>query len=443
MIGTAVALLSALIAGLIIVSAVDPDVGKRIVAGEGFLFGIALPSAVLFVLSISGIRWTLPILTIASLAMVSVAFMRRKPGRVREMRQTRSWLATFVDLLTLLVIAGYATFATNGPVIEYDFIGIWGVKGWTFFLHQGIDWNFLESPWRTFTHTDYPLLLPLTFDYLAVVRGAWDDRWIGLLYAAYGAAALLVARGALEEESGNASYSALGTFALASAALSPYIGLAEGPMIAYGGVGIILIRRAILRSSRAGITAGAVMLGLAASSKNEGLTLVVAAIVGAVVAIGMDRKLLRLWPAVIIPAPWMLLRTLHSLHNDLATGNVAIRVWQHLHEPALFLESITRYPLGRPLFWLGLLILFVALLPRALKRERFALTTIALQYLFYLFAYLSTPHGVDWHFKWSWERVITQMTFPLAFTVLVAAIPVLFPSRDGSVKNGEDLLPAK
>ncbi|MEO8217411.1 MAG: hypothetical protein ABI718_10065 [Acidobacteriota bacterium] len=433
MIGTVLALLSAFGCGVILASALMPESGVRIVAGTGFLLGLALPASALFLLSIVGVPWSLPAAGIISLAVVGMVFLirRRLPPAVSQSRDAHhSIAAILIDLLSVVLVLGYVTFSTNGPVIEYDFIGIWGVKAWTFFLHGGIDWKFLEHPWRAFTHADYPILLPLTFDYLALARGAWDDRWIGLLFAGYGAASLLVARGALEEESGSQVFSALGTFALISAALSPYIGLAEGPLIAYGGVGIILIRRAIALEDSSGLTTGALLLGLAASTKNEGMTLVVAAILGVVAAIGFDRRLVRLWPAIVIPLPWVLLRSVHSLHNDLATGSVLSRIWLHLHEPGLFLRSITRYPLGRPLFWVGLLLVFLVALPPALKRERFALTTIAIQYLFYVFAYLSTPHGVDWHFKWSWERVISQMTFPLGFVVIAMTIPFLFPKGE-------------
>src|SRR5205085_9160530 len=105
-----------------------------------------------------------------------------------------------LDLATLISVASYSIYATLAPVWEWDFWAIWGLKARVFFDHGGIDWRFLESRWNAFVHPDYPLLVPLNFDFVALIGGAWSDRWLGVLFVAYAVALLLIARALASRE---------------------------------------------------------------------------------------------------------------------------------------------------------------------------------------------------------------------------------------------------
>ena len=107
------------------------------------------------------------------------------------------------------------------------------------------------------------------------------------------------------------------------------------------------------------------------------------------------RDVVRLWPAVVIALPWLVLRSMHALPTDITSGNVVARIVEHLREPAVF-AALVRYPLGKPLFWIGL-----AAGVWWARRERFILVALAAQLLFYIGAYLATPHDVAWHVRWS------------------------------------------
>jgi hypothetical protein len=62
----------------------------------------------------------------------------------------------------------------------------------------------------------------------------------------------------------------------------------------------------------------------------------------------------------------------------------------------------------------------IALIIRPLiALERFVIVTIAVQLVFYLGAYLATPHDVLWHVQWSWERLISHLSPALTYIVLV------------------------
>ena len=168
------------------------------------------------------------------------------------------------------------------------------------------------------------------------------------------------------------------------------------------------------------------LLGLAASCKNEGLTLIVAAAIA-------GPYLRRLWPAAAIAAPWVIVRAAHHLQTDLTRGAILPRVVEHLSDPAPMLRAMFVYSLGKPLFWTGVL-LALLLGWRQLRRERFLAAAIALQLAFFIGAYLITPRDITWHVRWSWERIVTQLAAAIGFLAVVALFgtPASPPGRAAS-----------
>jgi hypothetical protein len=232
-----------------------------------------------------------------------------------------------------------------------------------------------------------------------------------LVNVGFGLSALLVLRAFIDDEIASLPVRSLATLALAWTALSPWIGLAEVALVAYGTSGLLFVRRGeTLR--------GAVLLGLAASCKNEGLTLIVAAAAALVIA-GRMRDVMRLWPAGAIAAPWLVLRSAHQLQTDLTTGAIGTRVVQHLADAGSILRAMQAYSLGKPLFWTAV-VTALLLGVRRLGRERFLAAAIVIQLLFFVAAYLITPHDVTWHVRWSWERVVTQLAAAIGFLAVVS-----------------------
>jgi len=398
---------------------------------ESFLLGAGVAFALMFAETALGIPWTragvmLPLLL---MAVIGIVVRRNRLKPVPTAVETGFSLSRlhWLDIVTLVVIAGYARFATMAPTPEYDFIGIWGVKANEFFVARGIDWAWLANPFNEFAHVDYPLLVPLMFDLQMLVDGS-GPGWINV---GFGVATLLMLRGFLDDEIEARWVSALATIALAWTALSPWIGLAEGPLIAYGTAGLLFIRRGEP-------TRGAVLLGLAACCKNEGLTLIVAAFIAmwggfSTRPDGLRTRPTSLWPAPAIAAPWLILRAAHGLRTDLTSGAIAPRVLEHLSNPAPMLRAMFVYSLGKPLFWSGIL-LALLLGIRQLRRERFLVTAIALQLAFFIAAYLVTPHDITWHVRWSWERIVTQLAAAMGFLAVVA-LQSLLPRDQSSMRR--------
>ena len=397
----------------------------------GFLLGGAVGGVVLFLLSSVQLRWSRVtllggMLLVAVIANVVVRgrspFDRARFGQSFA-PQWKGFLSTGIDVMTAVLAAGYALFATVGPIAEYDFISIWGVKAREFWIAGGIDWRFLENPFNEFAHVDYPILLPLIFDVQTVIRGSWDARWLGALHVAFGVAAVLAVRAFIEEETVDSVLAAAATLALACIAFSPWIGLAEGPLVATGTVGLLYVRRGVLASHSADILRGALFLGIAGSFKNEGVALIAAAAAGLLFT--APRFLARLWPAIAIVTPWFVLRRQHHLQTDLTTGPILDRVTSHLANLQPMFSALATYTTGKPFFWIGAGLALVLAFRAAITRERFLLVTLLVQTAFFLAAYIVTPHDVTWHVRWSWERIVSQITLPLGFVAMALLMPLI------------------
>src|SRR6185436_9647225 len=175
--------------GIPFVLAADSDAAPLRLLGLAFLYGAGAMHFVLLALSALHIPWSLVSVTIAAvLAMLPC---------LAALRTQHSGLSTrlhWLDAASLLTPIGFACYATIAPLWEWDFWAIWGLKARVFLEHGGIDWRFLVSPWDTFAHPDYPLLVPFAYDFVALVNGGWSDRWLGLLFVAWALALLLVGR---------------------------------------------------------------------------------------------------------------------------------------------------------------------------------------------------------------------------------------------------------
>lgn len=374
---------------------------------EVWLLGAGFVAFVLFGASLLHVPWSRS-MVVAALAIVAIValFVRT---RVRG-----EWPHP-IDAITAIGAVGYARFATLAPIPEVDFLMMWGLKAKAYALKRGIDWAFLQHPFNQFAHTDYPPLVTLLFDAQTLLAGGWPGRWLGIVNAGFGMATLLLLRWFLAEETEVRWLRAVATLAFLAAALSPWIGLAEGPLVAYGTAGLLFIRRG-------DIARGALYLGLAANCKNEGLTLIVAAAAG-LVAAGMWRRVWRLWPAAAVAAPWLAARSLHGLHGDLLTPGVAARVAAHLHDAGAIVAALLRTSVGRPLLWSGIALALVIGAARLVRRERFLAVAVVVQLAFFIAAYIVTPHDIDWHVRWSWERLVVQLGTAIVFLAMTLVLP--------------------
>lgn len=241
---------------------------------------------------------------------------------------------------------------------------------------------------------------------------------MGILTTFFIAALVLIVRDLFEEDLPTRTLAALATFGVASLALTEWIGMAEAPLVAYGGAAVLLLRRGLLRDEPATLTSGALLLGFAAFTKNEGLSLLAAVLIAMLLV--SWRQALRLWPALAIAAPWLLLCAIHSLSSYFASGAVGDRVAHLFARVPELARLLAQQTVHHPLPWIAA-ILALAAFPAALRRERFVAIAVAMQLLFFLGAFLMTPFNLAWHVTQTWPRLVDQLVVPAAFIALVAA----------------------
>ena len=152
------------------------------------------------------------------------------------------------------------------------------------------------------------------------------------------------------------------------------------------------------------------LLGCAALSKNEGYVIIVVTIVAVALTHGV-RAATRLWPAIAVGTPWLILRATHHLATQLASGPVAERFVANTQQWHEIVQLIAQHAAGKPILWLGVILSLACAARRWIARERLLLIVAALQMLSYIAAYLITPFGLVWHIRWSWDRIADRHFF--------------------------------
>ncbi|HVT44119.1 MAG TPA: hypothetical protein VMT00_07000 [Thermoanaerobaculia bacterium] len=431
MIGTVLALLIALMFGIVLTAAFGLRVRPGMFFGISLLLGISLIGFTMFLLSLLHIPWSRSVLLVSLVVITAAVALSRRSIIATELdgllprMGLPSW-AMAIDATILLTLWGYAIYATIAPNPQYDFIVLWGLKARAFWHARGIDWDFLHDPLNIDAHVDYPLHLPLMLDGVWVLQGGWDDRWIGLLFVAIAAGVVLVIRGVLLEELDSPYFGRFAALAMMPAALVPWVGMAEGPLIAYGTSGALFLRRGLRLDDRSSIVLGSVLLGFAGLMKNEGLAIVAAAMVGYFATRrGRARPFEVLLPAIAIVGSWLVVQRVMGFRSELLTDGPIDRLLLHLRELPIFIEAVMGNPLGKRLFWIGALVAILARIRIVLRDERLLASVVALQFLAYIGVYMITPYSLAWHLETSWERVLNLIVLPLAFLAFTQLAPAL------------------
>ena len=412
------AILTTTVLGIPLALAIDRNARGTTLLGLSYLYGTGLIYAIELALALTNVHWTALNVTAIAIAITTIAFIKALRTQDPGPRTPHSSLITHhsvLDVATLATIAAHTSYATIARVWEWDFWAIWGLKARAFHEVGTIDWRLLASPWNDFVHPEYPLLLPLNYVYAALLGGEWNDRWLGLITIAFGVALLLIVRGMAATET-KPNYAATITFACALFALPRFVGLAESPLIAFAGASVLFIRRAILFDDNVAMRHGAILLGLAASTKNEGVALIVTMVV---VLLVVKRKLvLRLWPTFVIAAPWIIVTKLHHFSSDLTRGHFFERLFYRLGAFVPIAATLLR-DLAFPWMWLAILIALLAV-PHALRvRERFVLLAFVVQIAGYIAIYFGTANDVGWQIVTSWPRLTFHLAVPLLYVTML------------------------
>jgi hypothetical protein len=371
--------------------------------GTAYLLGAGSIALHLFALSVLRIPWTRTSVLLSLIPLLAFALWRS--GRSALSASPREPIsrggaedaekAAPLDFLTAIIVASYAVFATWAPPYEWDFYGIWGLKARWFHDLQGMDWRVVQNV----SKQDYPSMVPLLFDFVAVVTGQWNDRAFGWVYVALGAAVLAVMRGMLAEE---VRWPALATLAIAFPSLNLWIGLAEGGVMAFGCAGLFFLRKGSM-------TLGAILLGLSAWCKNEGLALIAVSALALLIATRSIRRVVALWPAAVVIAPWIITRSVLKLQTDFMGGSPVARVLARLRNPREIVDAFVAAPPDQPWFWLVFLATVVVFARDVIRHELFLAIAVLAQLSLFFGQALATTWDFNAHVSLTLNRLPHQM----------------------------------
>jgi hypothetical protein len=416
-----------------------------LVQAAGLGLGIsAATEAVLLMLGVpGGPRWWQAQIVLAVAAAAALAMYPWPHDQQARCRCPRgAWLA-WVAMLALMAttIAGLVVTAKLFPHGRWDGWAIWTLRA--AFIYQAREqWRVAFDPLLYWSHLDYPLLLPLS-----IVRG-WrfvgsDTMLVPRVVGVSCAAMLMLATASLVWQRRGAGWAlaalagvmSLGTFLQESSAQ-----LADVPLALMALVSAALLADAV-RSSRTGLRQWAalgVWLGLAAWTKNEGVSMAIAFTLAAVTAT-LRRPHVTLAGLLLGAAPWAALiawqrltlygdtdvlqrtRPLADLLLDAERHGTIIRqTLSHLWTQGL--------AVGALLAMLGALLLRGAVRP---GRQRAAAATLGLALALHAAAaygvYLITPHPLAWHIGESVHRLVLQVWPVLLLLIALSARPVRAP----------------
>ena len=418
MIAVLIAVVTLTLVGLRLTLAIDRTARGLRLTALAILYGSGAVMFALMLLSSLHIRWSAMSALLTLFAFAGIASIVPSHETHRATPSVDRPAAHVLDAATAVTVISFAAYANITGPTEWDFWTDWGLKARVFLYHGAIDWSWLQNPWHELAHPDYPLLVPLNYVFPALMQGGWSERWLGVLFVCWTIAILLIVRALTREETSN-WISAAAALAAAPIATSLYVGLAEGTFIAYAGASLLFLRRAILREDPLDWRHGALLLGLAANCKNEGLALIAAVAIGIICSQPHRwRRVVRLWPAIALAAPWLMLRATHALPTDIARGSILARFVDRVSSPGDVLIALNELLADR---WSWMAILAALLIvPRAIARERFIVLVTVVQVVVYTIVYFATPNEATVHIATSWDRLTRQMQLPITVVCVMS-----------------------
>ena len=458
-IGLTVSILVLLLPGALIVQLVWPPKSLPrppllliMMLGMGLGFGASSALLFLWLRALGSLSNFYPAAE-ASLALCSVAallYLRRKTGAppkgVPRVRPGASPGLTRLSAAALLVsfvsiLAAASAISVREPHGQGDASAIWNLIA-RFIYRGGSGWADALTYKLTWTHPDYPLLLPLSVARLWAYGGETQlaPALLGLLFT-FGTLGLVVS-----------SVSLLSTrtqgYLAGVVLLEPFLFFRIGTyQYADTPLGFFLLAVLVLFSLHDRAPGGygllvlaGVMAGFAAWTKNEGLLILLSVVAGRLVALAASRGLrtylrqLIYFSAGAVPVLLVVLyfKAAIAPANDLVAGQGLLATANRLLDPSryvLILKALINHFTGFRKWYAHptcLLAVYAWLLGVKTERaERVTLLTLAtalgLILAGYLFIYVTTPRDLEWQLTFSLDRLLIQLwpSFVLLFFLTV------------------------
>lgn len=173
------------------------------------LVGATVVYGFLAVLSLAGLRWSLPVLAGSCFLMGLLTWWlwRRRERAATSDATVEPGVGFGVSLpadrfgwgdgLAAVVVGIFLVLAGLEWATTPDFVYHWGAKGARFALAQGLDWEYLQRAANWAVHPDYPNLLPTFYALHAQLRGQFEAGTLAASTGLVVAATVIAGRVAL------------------------------------------------------------------------------------------------------------------------------------------------------------------------------------------------------------------------------------------------------
>jgi len=399
---------------------------------------------------------------LGSLALVA-RYRRRSARTAQEERPeppapTRT--VAFDRVATLALVAALAVHARvwilkyqDEPMGFWDSFAIWNLKARFFFLESGEHWRraFVET--IAWSHTDYPLLLPLNVARLWTYAADSNPIYPAILSVLFALLAASVLFGAIRSVRGGpmAFLAVLALFATPQFTKQVTWQLADIPTAFFLAASLAFVLVA-LRSDElnaSGLVIAGLLAGAAAWTKNEGLLFSVAILMSAALS-GKNRggrgMLDRALPfAGGLAVPLLLIFAVklgvggaNDLAADLSVESLG-RLFEFARHRAIVVSFAQTLVLvaGAPLLLiLAGLCAWWALSSRPKPRVRIfpAALALALQVAGYYLVYLITERDLAWHLATSNLRLFLQL-WPSVLLIIFVGVPAIGSDEDAAGRS--------
>jgi hypothetical protein len=119
----------------------------------------------------------------------------------------------------------------------------------------------------------------------------------------------------------------------------------------------------------------------------------------------------------------MILRAIHDIPAGVTAAGTLDRLLAR--SPMDVLDLLVSHPAGRPIFWIAAAVACLIGVRHLIEHERFLAMTLVLQLAFVIAVYFITPFDLEWHVRWSWDRVIRQLMPLVALLSIFVTLPVV------------------
>jgi hypothetical protein len=431
-----------------------PPLLLKVVLGAGLGFGISSVLLFLWLTAVGSLSGAY-LAAEASLALCTAAalvYLRRKAGAPSEgappagpgfnPRLTRL-SAGALCISVVSIVAAASAFTAREPHGQGDASAIWNLIA-RFIYRGGSEWADALTHKLTWTHSDYPLLLPLS------VARLW--AYGGETQLAPALLAFLFMLGTLGLVISSVSFLSTRTqgYLAGLVLLEPFLFFRIGTyQYADTPLGFFLLAALVLFSvyDRAPggygllILAG-LMTGFAAWTKNEGLLILLSVVAGRLVAVAASRGLrtytrqLSYFAAGAVPVLLVVLyfKAVIAPANDLVAGQglraTADRLLDFSRYVLILKSLINQFTGFRKWYMHPTYLLFVYAWLLGVKTERAErvtrltlATALSLILAGYFFIYLTSPRDLEWQLTFSLDRLLIQLwpSFVLLFFLSVRA----------------------